>query len=123
MCSSDLFEGKQKERAAIDAALAIQRAVISSGIPFSIGIGIASGTVVAGVCGVPNRYDYTVVGDAVNVASRLCGEAKGNEILVDVVTANAAAFGGGDAEKRTVKGRVSPVDIRRIDCTADVGTA
>ena len=46
-----------------------------------IGIGVNSGTVIAGTLGGPARLDYTVLGDAVNVAQRLQSEAASGEIL------------------------------------------
>ena len=58
----------------------------SSRYQVSIGIGIASGAVVAGCTGSKQRLNYTVLGERVNLASRLCGHAGAMEILVDETT-------------------------------------
>jgi class 3 adenylate cyclase len=48
-----------------------------------VGVGVASGFVTVGVIGAASRLEYTAVGPAVNLASRLCSEAAHGEILVD----------------------------------------
>ncbi|MBV8062287.1 MAG: adenylate/guanylate cyclase domain-containing protein [Nevskia sp.] len=55
----------------------------SAGHRLGIGIGVASGFVTVGVIGSASRLEYTAVGPAVNLASRLCEQAQDGEILVD----------------------------------------
>ena len=47
-----------------------------------LGVGVASGKVTVGVIGGASRLEYTAVGAAVNLASRLCAEAAHGEVLV-----------------------------------------
>lgn len=53
------------------------------GHDLGLGIGIARGYATLGAMGYEGRFDYTVIGGVVNLAARLCGEARGGQILVD----------------------------------------
>jgi adenylate cyclase len=55
-----------------------------------IGVGVASGLVTVGAIGSASRLEYTAVGSAVNLASRLCEQANDGEILVDGRTVELA---------------------------------
>lgn len=51
--------------------------------PIELRVGINSGTMLAGLIGTSERMEYTVVGDAVNLASRLCNEAESTQIIIE----------------------------------------
>ncbi len=74
---------------AITAGLAMQVTLHELGR--ECGIGITTGRVMCGLSGGGRRYEYTVVGDAVNLAARLMVAANG--LLCDVATAEAARTG------------------------------
>jgi adenylate cyclase len=52
-------------------------------LQLGVGVGVASGFVTVGVIGGGSRLEYTAVGPAVNLASRLCAEAAHGQVLVD----------------------------------------
>jgi adenylate cyclase len=56
----------------------------ASGLPaINLRIGINSGKMLAGLLGTEEQMQYTVVGDAVNLASRLCNEADAGQIIIE----------------------------------------
>jgi class 3 adenylate cyclase len=108
---------------ALGCAVAMQRRQFAlndhagkDGLPrFQIGIGLNTGTVVARTLGGAGRLDYTVPGDAVNVAQRLQSEALGGEILASAATVRLA--GTDRAEPvglKHLKGRQEVVEVYRI---------
>lgn len=63
------------------------------------GIGIAFGVATLGVVGFDGRSDYTPVGAVVNLAARLCSDARSGEIVIDEAVRAMTAVG--DATRRT----------------------
>lgn len=77
-----------------------------------IGVGVASGTVTVGIIGSASRWEYTAVGPAVNLASRLCEMAADREVLIDARTVELSGMGGLVREApRAVKGFSDPVPV------------
>lgn len=82
---------------AVRAAIAVQSAVgeleipAMPGIRLQAGIGITTGEVIAGNIGSEHRMHYAVVGDSVNIASRLQAMAGPGQILIDEPTHNAVS--------------------------------
>jgi len=79
-----------------------------------IGVGIATGDMVAGYTGTNERATYTCIGDTVNLASRLESHTKiaGRAILID--SATHADVGGIDADPLgavEIRGKSQPVDV------------
>jgi adenylate cyclase len=80
------------------------------------GFGVNSGKAVAGNLGSRGRSEYTLIGDAVNVASRLCGAAEGGECWIGERT-HELAGGRVPVEKLPpvmVKGKAEPIQAYRI---------
>ena len=81
-----------------------------------IGIGINTGIVTAGNIGSPRRLDYTVVGDTVNIASRLMSSADGGEILISESTAAEIGenFNVRNLPALRLRGRSEPVRVFNV---------
>lgn len=78
-----------------------------------VGIGVSTGLVTAGNIGSPRRLDYTVVGDTVNVASRLVAHAAGGQILITQSTFSELGkdFDCAPMPPLLVKGKSQPLSV------------
>jgi class 3 adenylate cyclase len=117
-------EPERAVRAALDmqAALehldspAMSRLIQETGYTPKVKIGIATGPVVTGLFSGGGARNYTAVGDAVNVASRIEGMCDPGGILVDEATFRSTRhlFEFGESETVQVKGRTEPVQVRYV---------
>ncbi len=97
-----------------------ERVFQPKGFTVGFGVGIHTGTVVAGNVGSPERYNYTVIGDGVNVASRLQSLTRNAEYDTDIIVSETSLR---ESTKRfrtrrlgevSVKGKQQPVLIHAL---------
>ncbi|MBS1238265.1 MAG: hypothetical protein H6R37_1509 [Deltaproteobacteria bacterium] len=113
-------------QAAVRAALEIQddmaelnRQKKMTGMKIGVGVGINSGEMLCGNLGSQKRMEYTVIGDNVNIASRLTKVAKAGEVLISKKTFDAIGEKERDLifeerGKAPVKGRRAHVTIYSV---------
>ena len=88
------FSGENASLNAIKSAIEIQQAIKKENVLrknqnetiCNVGIGISKGQVIVGNVGYNEHMDYTAIGLAVNMTSRLCSYAKAGEIIIDKKT-------------------------------------
>jgi len=80
------------------------------------GIGINTGEAIAGNVGSSGRTEYTVIGDAVNIASRICGATLGNEVWIGAETYRQAtdSVEVEELKPQTFKGKAKQVVVYRV---------
>ncbi|HEX7944205.1 MAG TPA: adenylate/guanylate cyclase domain-containing protein, partial [Phenylobacterium sp.] len=99
------------------AAINARRQAKGLGV-LGLGVGVATGEVVAGTIGSPKRMDYTVIGDSVNLASRLEAITKDYQVGIIVCEDTAAAVGEAypmrELDTLRVRGRERPARIFQV---------
>jgi adenylate cyclase len=85
-------------------------------LPVQFGIGINTGVAVAGNVGSAGRSEYTVIGDSVNTASRICSSTPGGEVWIGAETYNQTKdyLEAEQLEPQHVKGKAAPIMVYRV---------
>jgi adenylate cyclase len=84
--------------------------------PVQFGIGINTGVALAGNVGSAGRAEYTVIGDTVNLASRICSSTPGGEVWIGAETYRQAKdyLEAEELEPQSFKGKAEPVVVYRV---------
>jgi adenylate cyclase len=99
-----------------DAVASLARSWAGRGHEIGFGVGVAQGYATLGRIGFEGRLDYTAMGTVINLAARLCAEAKDGQILVTQRVAGAID-GVADLEPLgdiTLKGLSRPVAVLNV---------
>lgn len=112
-------DAERAVRAAIDLirrVSAIDLTTATGGREVEIGVSVHTGIAVLGEIGSDRRAEYTAVGDTVNVAARLCGAARGGQILLGPRTRELVdgIFPMRPLEPVRLRGRRQPVEVFEV---------
>ena len=107
---------EQHETKAVQTALKIKQDMAEADLGIDIGIGINTGEAVIGNMGSDSRFDYSAIGDAVNLAARLESSTKelGEDIVVGYNTAIKSAISLTLLKSILVKGKENKVQVFTI---------
>ena len=105
------------ENKAVQTALQILRDMEEASLDIEIGIGINTGDAVVGNMGSDTRFDYTAIGDAVNLAARLESSTKevGKDIVIGYTTALKCNIPMKYLDPIKVKGKEKEIIIYTIE--------
>jgi adenylate cyclase len=107
---------EEHETKAIQTALKIKQDMAEADLGIDIGIGINTGEAVIGNMGSDSRFDYSAIGDAVNLAARLESSTKelGEDIVIGYNTAIKSAISLTLLKSILVKGKENKVQVFTI---------
>jgi adenylate cyclase len=85
-------------------------------LPVQLGIGINTGIALAGNIGSVGRTEYTVIGDSINTASRICSSTPGGEVWIGAETYNQTKdyIEIEELEAQKLKGKSALIEVYRV---------
>jgi adenylate cyclase len=125
-----IFQGANMADNALRAAVDIQRQLrllnaerlAKKQVTLDMGIGINYGPAVMGHMGSKSRMDYTVIGDVVNVAARLCSLAQSGQIItsLDLTRRVNGSYPTTRLKSVSVKGRTKSLRVCEVDYNREI---